>query len=123
MKFRNETACSVKQTQADPSPRIVTVTHPFHPLKGQQVTILRIRNGADPNLIVRLPDGTHTALTMSNTDFVLPEPPQDALASHVLLDPQGLYQLSLLVQRLLARQQTVPPTLQPSASSADTVMR
>ena len=47
----------------------VTITHPHHPLFGQQVAIVRIRRGADPDLIIRLPDGTHAAVAMSLTDY------------------------------------------------------
>jgi hypothetical protein len=47
----------------------VTITHPHHPLRGQQVQIIRIRRGVDPDLIVRLPDGAHAAIAMSSTDY------------------------------------------------------
>jgi len=64
----------------------VTITHPHHPLRGQRVAIIRVRRGADPDLIVRLPDGTHTALAMSSTDYAAtpgaapPEEPAHLLA-------------------------------------------
>src|SRR5207249_7826420 len=47
----------------------VTITHPYHPLRGHRVTLVRIRHGVDPDLIVQLPDGTHAALAMSSTDY------------------------------------------------------
>ena len=47
----------------------ITITHPHHPLYQQQVEVLRIRRGADPDLIVRLPDGMHGAVAMSWTDY------------------------------------------------------
>src|SRR5712691_8114706 len=40
----------------------VTVIHPHHPLYGQQVEIIRIRRGADPDLIIRHLDGYHGAI-------------------------------------------------------------
>ena len=79
----------------------VTITHPHHPLYQQQVEILRIRRGADPDLIVRLPDGMHGAVAMSWTDYAgiadIPstEPPP-------LLALAGLREL---VQRVAQRQQ------------------
>jgi len=49
---------------------LVTILHPHHPLCGQQVPLVRIRRGGpDPDLIVRHPDGYHTAIAMSWTDF------------------------------------------------------
>ncbi|MCP5074858.1 MAG: hypothetical protein GY947_16410 [Rhodobacteraceae bacterium] len=47
----------------------ITITHPHHPLYQQQVEVLRIRRGSDPDLIVRLPDGLHGAVAMSWTDY------------------------------------------------------
>src|SRR5688572_12348213 len=47
----------------------VTITHPHHPLRGQRVLVVRIRQGIDPDLIVQLPDGTHASLAMSSTDY------------------------------------------------------
>jgi hypothetical protein len=45
------------------------VTHPHHPLFGQQVAVVRLRQGAQPDLIVRLPDGSHAAIAMHLTDY------------------------------------------------------
>ena len=47
----------------------VTITHPHHPLYRQQVEILKLRRGSDPDLIVRLPDQSHAAVAMSWTDY------------------------------------------------------
>src|SRR5437588_105797 len=46
----------------------VTITHPHHPLSGQRCEVVRIRRGVDPDLIVRLRDGSHAAIAMSWTD-------------------------------------------------------
>jgi Family of unknown function (DUF5372) len=46
----------------------VTITHPHHPLHGQRCEIVRIRRGVDPDLILRLADGSHAAIAMSWTD-------------------------------------------------------
>jgi hypothetical protein len=45
----------------------VTVSHPHHPLYGQQVEVLFVRRGSDPDLIVRLPTGEHAAIAQSWT--------------------------------------------------------
>jgi Family of unknown function (DUF5372) len=46
----------------------VTITHPHHPLGGQRCEGVFIRRGVDPDLILRLADGTHAAIAMSWTD-------------------------------------------------------
>jgi Family of unknown function (DUF5372) len=78
----------------------VTVTHPHHPLQGQRVEIVRIRRGNDPDLIVVTPDGRHTALALSSTDYdSSPEIPPTASAEH-LLDLDGLRRVVQLLDRL-----------------------
>ena len=47
----------------------VTITHPYHPLKGQQVEVVRVLRGPDPDLIVRFPDGRHTAYAQTLDDL------------------------------------------------------
>ena len=87
----------------------MTITHPHHPLRGQRVTIVRIRQGTDPDLIVQLPDGTHTALAMSSTDYA-GSPAAPATPAH-LLALDGLRQ----VAHLLA--QWRPPASSPSPAA------
>jgi hypothetical protein len=79
----------------------VTVTHPHHPLFGQQVTVIRQRRGSDPDLIIRLADGFYGAISASWTDYAAaPEmgPPPDAPP---LLDLLGLGQMAKFVGQLL----------------------
>ena len=45
------------------------VIHPHHPLYGQQVEIIRIRRGPDPDLIIRQLDGYHGAIAASWTTY------------------------------------------------------
>lgn len=59
-----------------------------------------MRRGADPDLIVRLPDGHHAAIAMSWTDYALPS---DCLAPPTpthLLDFQGLRQAAQLIEHI-----------------------
>jgi hypothetical protein len=80
------------------------VTHPHHPLAGQKVTVVGIRKGADPDIVIQLPDGTHAALAMSATDYASP-PLQNLTEPVPLLDLQGLQNLARLVEGLLTRRQ------------------
>ena len=78
----------------------MTITHPHHPLYGQQVAIVRLRQGANPDLVVRLPDGTHAAIAMHLTDYAGASAPQLAPVSPHLLDLAGLRQIVQLLQAL-----------------------
>jgi hypothetical protein len=81
---------------------LVTVTHPQHPLRGQRVQIVRIRRraGGAPDLVVRRPDGAHTAIAMSGTDYAaVPELATDTPALP-LLDLDGLWRAVDLVAPL-----------------------
>ena len=92
-----------KQTthQSQESSGFVTVTHPYHPLYGQKVEVIRVRRGVDPDLIIRHPDGFHTAIAMSCTDSAGPSPlsSQD-IAPPVLLDFAGLCQMAQFIEEL-----------------------
>jgi hypothetical protein len=81
----------------------VTVSHPHHPLRGQRVEVVHVRRGADPDLIVRLPDGRHAAIAQSWTtepDRSAAERPAVAAS---LLAADGLRELAALVARLRER--------------------
>jgi hypothetical protein len=78
----------------------VTITHPHHPLTGQRVDIVRIRRGPDPDLIIRLADGTHTAIAMSWTDYATPADPTPRAGVIPLLDVEGLWQTVQLLDHL-----------------------
>jgi hypothetical protein len=76
----------------------VTITHPHHPLRGQQLPIVSVRHGESPDVIVRLPDGSHAAVALSATDYVAdPSVVLPPVAVSHLLDLQGLRQLAQLV--------------------------
>ncbi len=80
----------------------VTVTHPHHPLCGQQVEIIRVRRGPDPDLIIRHVDGYHGAIAASWTSYASAT---EALASEKppLLDLEGLCHLARCVEQLEER--------------------
>jgi hypothetical protein len=79
---------------------LVTITHPHHPLYGQQVEIVRIRRGTDPDFIIRLPDGLHAAIAMSLTDYAAPSDHDPPPAPMHLLDFNGLCQVVQLIDHI-----------------------
>jgi len=87
---------------SQPSLEYVTITHPHHPLNGQRCEVVRIRRGVDPDLIIRLADGSHAAIAMSSTDYGETAGPPVAPSGPDLprLDLQGLRQIVLLVDQL-----------------------
>ena len=87
------------------SPRVsgwVTVTHPHHPLSGQQVEIIRVRRGPDPDLIIRHVDGYHGAIAASWTTYAS-APDAFPFEEPALLDLEGLCQLARCVEQLQER--------------------
>ncbi|MBV7333528.1 Y4bD/Y4pK family protein [Chloroflexi bacterium TSY] len=74
----------------------IRITHPHHPLCGQQVEVIRLRRGEDPDLIIRHPDGFHTAIAMSCTDYAGASAAQDHPQRH-LLDIAGLCQVAQFI--------------------------
>jgi len=88
----------------------VTITHPHHPLRGQRCEVVFIRRGVDPDLILRLADGTHAAIAMSWTDSGQGEALTAAQSGPdlPLLDLQGLRQILHLWDQL--RQEDRFPT-------------
>ena len=85
----------------------MTITHPHHPLYGQQVEIIRVRRGPDPDLIIRHLDGYHGAIAASWTTYASAP---DALPGEKppLLDLEGLYQLARVVEQLQKRSRPSP---------------
>jgi hypothetical protein len=79
----------------------VTITHPHHPLRGQLLPIVRVRHGESPDVIVRLPDGSHAAVALSATDYAAdPSVARTPTVAGQLLDLQGLRQMAQLLDEL-----------------------
>ncbi len=77
----------------------MTVIHPHHPLCGQQVEIIRVRRGPDPDLIIRHIDGYHGAIAASWTSYAS-TPEVLSAEQPPLLDLEGLCQLARFVEQL-----------------------
>ena len=76
----------------------MTITHPHHPLRGQRLPVVCIRHGERPDVIVRLPDGSHAAVARSATDYAADAPVAlpPGPAPH-LLDLQALRQVAQVI--------------------------
>ena len=74
------------------------VTHPYHPLSGQRVRLIRVRRGPDPDLIIRLSDGYHGAIAASLTDYAGAPDPDLCAAEPPLLSIEGLWQIAQWVR-------------------------
>jgi len=77
----------------------VTVTHPHHPLYGQQVQLIRVRRGPDPDLIIRMPDGYHGAIAASLTDYAGISEADLGAAELPLLSIEGLWQIAQFIEQ------------------------
>jgi Family of unknown function (DUF5372) len=80
---------------------LVTITHPHHPLCGQKVPVVGIRRGTHPDLIIRLPDGSHAAVAMNATDYeAASATPVSSAPDPPLLALDGLRQIVQFLERL-----------------------
>ena len=61
---------------------------------------MRLRKGAQPDLVVCLPDGTHAAIAMHLTDYAGAPAAPPNLDPLPLLDLAGLRQIVQLLERL-----------------------
>ena len=85
----------------------VTITHPYHPLCGQQVEIVRLRRGTNPTLIIRDPKGRHMAVALEATDYLADEVnvAQAEGPTH-LLDIEGLWHTAQFIKKMRQRDHT-----------------
>ncbi len=68
-----------------------------------------MRRGTNPDIIIRTPDGSHMAVAMTSTDYVLPaETPEPEGPSH-LLAIEGLWQAVEFIERWQQQAQLFPP--------------
>jgi hypothetical protein len=72
--------------------------------------VIRVRRGAEPDLVVRLPDGLHVAIAMSWTNYAsASDGPVPTVALH-LLEINGLRQAAQLIEHI--HQSNQLPTVQ-----------
>ena len=101
----------------------MTITHPHHPLRGQHCEVVFIRRGIDPDLILRLSDGTHAAIAMSWTNAGQPQelPTTQHETELPRLDLQGLRQIVQLLDQLRQEERFPKPRYRPSRAGRRTL--
>lgn len=62
--------------------------------------MIRIRRGADPDLIVKLPNGLHAAIAMSWTSYAAPSNLDPSPPVIPLLDFNGLRQVAQIIDQI-----------------------
>ena len=100
----------------------VTITHPHHPLRGQRCVVVRVRRGTQPDVIVRLPDGSRAALALSWTDYKQTGPTEPSPTELPLLDLNGLRHMAQLIAQLrqagrIPKRRTSSPSRSTSSTS------
>ena len=75
------------------------MTHPYHPLYGQRVQLIRVRRGPDPDLIICLSNGDHGAIAASLTDYAGAAPVDPDAVEPPLLSLEGLWQIAQWISR------------------------
>jgi hypothetical protein len=78
----------------------VTILHPHHPLRGQRCAVVRVRRGTEPDVILRLPDGSRAAIALSWTDYGNAALPEQLASELPLLDLTGLRQAAQLIEQM-----------------------
>ena len=72
----------------------MVITHPCHPLSGQEVRVLHYRRkGPLPAILVELPDLSTQLLPVGWTDRSAPDSLQGAIAADLRLSPTALLEL------------------------------
>ena len=95
----------------------VTIIHPCHPLNGQQVEVIRVRRGPEPDLIVRLPDGRHAAVAENMTNYAGSTETEWLDDRLHLLDLEGLRQIVAFLDAM--QMNGCPPQSSPGEVSYD----
>ena len=79
--------------------------------------MIRVRRGTQPDVIVRLPDGSRAALAQSWTDYGNPTPSEPTNTELPLLDLNGVRHVAQLIARL-RQEGRVPKRRAPSRSGS-----
>jgi len=100
--------------------RLVRITHPFHPLAGQQLICVGERwNRSGKRLLLRVDDGTICSVPPQWTDIAAPDPEVLMGQGRALFRVADLVELARLVTRLSAEKGAEAPVGCKDKSAAD----
>ena len=98
--------------------QFVTITHPYHPWSGQQVKVIYIRRGDDPDLQVQRPDGHHVMVAMSWTNYASFPGDAPRASPPPLLDVGGLRQAVRLIEQIRKKKDSTKQGVAKSSAKA-----
>ena len=78
----------------------VTVMHPFHPLHGQKLEVVKVLRGKDSKIVVRLPDGKHSRMLREWTDYDASKVDRTLTNHPCLLDVKGLREIVQIINNI-----------------------
>lgn len=79
---------------------VVTVTHPFHPLHGKKLEIVKAPHAKGSKIVVRLPDGKHCRMPREWTDYDAAKADQASSNHSCLLDVKGLREVAQIINSI-----------------------
>jgi hypothetical protein len=87
-------------TSSVETPLFVTVTHPYHPLRGQKLELVQIPRRVNSELLVRHPEGRSFRIPRDWTDYNAPQAEQTEASPTHLLDIKGLRELAKIISNI-----------------------
>jgi hypothetical protein len=78
----------------------VTITHPFHPLHGQKLEVIKVLRGENSKIVVRLPNGKHSRMLREWTDYDASKVNQTSADHPCLLDIKGLREVVQIINNI-----------------------
>ena len=82
------------------TPSYVTITHPYHPLRGQKLELINVQRRVTPELMVRHPDGRSIRIPRDWTDYNAPQAGQTKAPPAHLLDIKGLREIARFISNI-----------------------
>ena len=82
------------------TPSFVTVTHPYHPLRGQKLELANVPRRVNSELMVRHPEGRCFRIPREWTDYNTPKADQSEESPAHSLDIKGLREIAKIISNI-----------------------
>lgn len=89
-----------KTTPTEQPRSFITVTHVYHPLRGQKLELVHVMRGANSMLVVRHPEGMCIHVPRDWTDFETPQVERTEATDAHLLDINGLCAVAKIISNI-----------------------